>query len=232
MNTERTLEKAKLVEITWNESGRSVPVPDGKELEVQFNPASLKVNFSNQIQTNDQSTSSAIQYVGKGSSKLAIELIFDVSAPGERTSGDVRDKTLALAAFMEAEPEGEGEEQRYVPPGVRFTWGSFLFEGIIESMDETLELWSEDGRPLRATVSFSLSQQGIFTERNNNPSATPPPATGNPRPGTTPMQPARAGDSVQRMAGRNGRGDQWKSMADRNDIENPRHVPPGTMLTV
>ena len=41
-----------------------------------------------------------------------------------------------------------------MPPGVRFLWGSFQFDGMMDSLEETLEFFSPDGRPLRASVSL------------------------------------------------------------------------------
>ena len=38
--------------------------------------------------------------------------------------------------------------------GCRFEWGSFIFQGVVDSMDETLDYFSEEGVPLRATVSL------------------------------------------------------------------------------
>lgn len=242
MNTVRELMKAKLIEIIWNSSGQAEVKSGGNEVTVQFNPASLKVAFTNQVQTNDQSTNSAIQFVGRGSSKLTLELIFDISTyrggadsgngdTGTTAPTDVRELTDKVARFMKPEEEAEGEETRYIPPGVRFSWGSFLFDGIVESMDETLDLWSEDGRPLRATVALGLSQQGIFIKTNDNPAATPPPETSNTAPaGTKPMQAAKSGDSVQRMATQVGKANSWKQIAQANGIENPRNLAPGTLV--
>ncbi|HEX9371219.1 MAG TPA: hypothetical protein VF897_09440 [Roseiflexaceae bacterium] len=237
MNTPRKLTKARLIQIEWKKQGaKGEPVPGGKEVTVQFNPASLKVTYANQVQTNDQSNNASTQYVGKGSSKLSLELIFDVSmplgqdseanAPPRPAPDDVRKLTEEIAFFMQAKPEGS-DDKKFVPPGARLVWGSFLFEGIVESMDETLDLWSEDGRPLRATVALGMSQQGIVFEFNDN--ATQPPA-GGARPGTRPLQPARKGDSVQNMASRAGRPKEWKQIAQSNGIENPRNLPPGTLV--
>ncbi|HXF63266.1 MAG TPA: LysM peptidoglycan-binding domain-containing protein [Caldilineaceae bacterium] len=235
MNTARQLTKAKLIEIAWNSSGQAEPVPGGIRVTVQFNPASLKVNYANQVQTNDQSSSSAIQYVGQGTSKLSLELIFDVSMPlGEPNApppNDVRALTDQVARLMKPTPEGQGERSRYAPPGVRFSWGSFLFDGIVESLDETLDLWSEDGRPLRATVSLSLAQQGIFVREATNPDATAPPqAPGAAPTGAIPLSLARLGDTVQSLAARAGRLADWKQIAAANGIENPRALSPGLPL--
>jgi phage tail-like protein len=236
LNTARKLTKAQLIEIRWNDSGETEVVPSGKSVTVQFNPASLRVAYSNQVQTNDQSNSSSTQYVGKGSSKMSLELVFDVSMPMGEDGGtpqtDVRKVTQEVAFFMTPKPD-EDHEDRFLPPGIRFVWGSFMFEGIAESMDETLELWSEDGIPLRATVTMNLSQQGVVFGWNPNATPPPPSAASNGAPaGTTPMQPARAGDSIQAMAGRIGKADSWKQVASLNGIENPRNLVPGQFINL
>src|SRR6185437_3003296 len=54
-------------------------------MDVQFNPESLKVSFSNQIQTpdgagaGDQKGPAACQFVGAGTTKLTAQLVFDVT---------------------------------------------------------------------------------------------------------------------------------------------------------
>lgn len=232
MTTARFLEKAKLIEINWQDDG-TVEVNTRNQTEVQFNPASLRVTFSNQVQTDDQSTGSAMQYVGKGSSGLAVDLIFDVSGPDATDNQDVRKMTEKIAGFMKTTKEGEGEETRYKVMGLRFLWGTFRFDGILESMNETLELWSEDGRPLRAAVSISLKQPGIQFAFEDNPSATPPPAGGNGAPaGTTPQTPAPQGANLQGMVAQAGLKADWKAVAALNGIENPRHLPTGSLINL
>jgi hypothetical protein len=61
----------------------------------------------------------------------------------------VRKLTREVAAFMQTTQRGSGRQAKYTPPGVRFQWGSFLFEGVMESMNEALEYFSETGKPLR-----------------------------------------------------------------------------------
>jgi hypothetical protein len=240
MNTARKITKATLHEIRWRDDGTVEDVSGGLEFTVQFNPASLKVTYTNQVQTADQANPSAQQYVGKGSSKLAIELIFDVSLPGavEATADgettDVRHSVEKLAKFFQPKPDDSApaDQPRYVPPGVRFKWGSFLFDGIIESLDETLDLWSEDGRPLRATVALSLSQQGIILQRGAAGGSGGTGALGGKPAGTTPMAAARAGDSIQSLSARAGLQADWKFVAQANGIENPRDIAPGTLIDV
>jgi hypothetical protein len=233
------LTKAQLFELSWSSQGMPM-VPSTPHMTVQFNPASLKVSYSNQIQTDGNSTTSAIQSVGKGDSKLAVELVFDVSGAGAVNSLDVRQMTKHVAYFMKPEretastsgtPAGQSQQaqQRYRVPGLRFQWGTFFFDGILVSMDETLDLWSEDGRPLRATVTLNLSQPGIHVAEPTNSEATTPP-TGATQGGVTPLTPATQGSTVQDLAAQAGKPNDWKAIASQNGIENPRNLAPGTLI--
>jgi hypothetical protein len=215
------IERAELREISWSESGEVQDGPAESTVAVQFNPASMKLGYANQKAGGDQRGGSAIQYVGKGTTKLSLELLFDVT--GELRSGqeadDVRKLTSKVVRFMTPSPSGE--EDKFVPPGVRFVWGSFLFDGVMDSLNETLDYFSSDGRPLRSTIAVEISQQEIQFRFN-------PDFKG---PGTRPQTPARQGDSVQQMTARQGRQDQWKDRASANGIENPRGIGPGDSLT-
>ena len=70
---------------------------------------------------------------------------------------DVRKLTQKVVFFITPQPEGN----KFVPPAVRFLWGSFQFDGLMESLEESLEFFSNEGKPLRASMSLNLSQQKI-----------------------------------------------------------------------
>ena len=228
MPDSQKLEKAELRELDAEFKNEINP---DKKCQVQFNPETLKVSFANQVATpsgaGDQSGTPARQFVGAGTTKLSLQLWFDVSAPmppGQQKEQDVRKLTAKVAYFITPKPEGD----KFVPPAVRFIWGSFQFDGIMESMEESLEFFSSDGRPLRASVTVNLSQQKIteFTFRaTSGPGAT---AT----PGTRPLTPAPAGSSVQSIADSQGKGDNWQDIAAANNIENPRLLQPGQLIDV
>ena len=151
--------KAYLQPVRWNqESG--LPETTGEKFYVQFNPTSLKVAYANQKAGQGQPGSAPIQFVGKGTTKLTVELLFDVTVPlPDGSAGeDVRDLTQRVAKYLEPQEEG-GEEGQYVPPGIRFGWDTFQFDGVVDSMDETLDFFSNTGKPLRATVSLQVSKK-------------------------------------------------------------------------
>ena len=151
-----SIEKITLEEIAWNKDGGIREVAGGKSLKAQFNPKTLKVSFTNQKVGGDQKGGSAIQFVGKGTTKLSLDLLFDVTVPVDGTvRNDVRELTREVAFFMKPKRVND----QFVPPGVRVKWGSFLMEGIMDSVNETLEFFSSDGRPLRATVSIAMTRQ-------------------------------------------------------------------------
>lgn len=232
------LEKARLIEM---EADFANPKSGGKETIVQFNPESLKVSFANQLVqpgnggangTGDQSNQAGRQFVGAGTTKLALVLWFDIGAQsddgGERKA-DVRDLTKDVAFFITPKQEGSN----YLPPAARFSWGSFHFDGYLDSLEENLEFFSEEGIPLRASISLNMSQQKIqeFAGSGGMLGKQPPgaPGFGKGGLGTSPLAQVRAGVSLQGMVGA---GQDWKKVAEANNIENPRLLDAGALINL
>jgi len=228
------LAKAQLIEIDLNsgEEGSHSESAPRKVVTVQFNPQTLKLSSSNQRVGGGQHGGAASQYVGRATTTLSMELLFDVTSFTEQNAiietNDVRQLTSEVAYFITPRDVGlknQGKTE-YVPPGVRFSWGSFLFDGVMDSMNETLELFSADGRPLRASVSITLSKQEIQFNRNSiNVGVGSGKAVG-----VQPQNAAFQGDSIQGMASRSGRLGDWKQIAAANNIEDPRRLSPGTLI--
>lgn len=145
------LAKAKLVEINSKDRNKT-----GYEVEVQFNPQSLSVAFANHNAGGDQPGGSPTQFVGSSSSTLSLELFLDTTAD----NSDVRKKTQQIAYFVMPKQDPQAKDKRVLPT-VRFEWGSFSFIGTVASLNETLDYFSEEGVPMRATVSFSMTHNDI-----------------------------------------------------------------------
>ncbi len=207
--------------------------------KVQFNPETLKVTFANQIAApsggGDKNGTPSMQFVGAGTTKLALQLWFDVNAEmpeGQAAVNDVRKLTQKVAYFITPQ-QTDDSPPKFVPPVVRFLWGSFQFDGIMESLEESLEFFSDDGRPMRASVSLALTQQKIqkfvIKDTGAQPGTNRP---GGAAPGTQPLSQAPAGSSVQGMADSQGKGDSWQGIAAANGIENPRILQPGQLVNL
>lgn len=221
------LEKAELRQLDADFKNE---INNDKWAKVQFNPESLKVSFANQIQTpsgaGDQKGTPARQFVGAGTTKLALTLWFDITQPmpeGQDEVNDVRKLTQKVAYFITPTKEGS----KFVPPSVRFVWGSFQFDGLMESLEENLEFFSSEGRPLRASMSVNLSQQKI-TEFTIKEVASN--SAGAQTPGTRPLTEAPKGNNLQSLADSQGKGNDWQSIAAANNIENPRLLAPGQLI--
>lgn len=222
-------ESAKLVKAELQEIDLASPEKEPtKKVPVQFNPETLKVSFANQIQTpegsGDQRGSPAQQFVGAGTTKLTLQLWFDVNAPQDgQTLLDVRKMTEKISYFITPKPNPK-DKKKFIPPGIRFIWGSFQFDGLMESLEESLEFFSSDGIPLRASMTLNLTQQKIDVYKFGKDAPERKPL-----PGTRPLTEAVQDDNLQNMAAANGN-DDWQSVAAANGIENPRSLQPGQLL--
>jgi len=113
---------------------------------VPINPHELRTSFSHELGPT---------------TRLDLRLTFDVDAPaprGRRAPDDVRRLTERVAYFATPRAVRGGASAR---PAVRLAWGTFQFDGHVEALEETLEAFSPDGRPLRATLALSLVRAQI-----------------------------------------------------------------------
>ena len=224
------------------------PQSDPPPVTVQFNPQSLSVSYRTSGAVGSENASTGTAKMGTKaqptgfSSGLSMELFFDNSQSGD----DVRASTLPIANMMQT-------PKRNQSPTVQFSWGTFVFTGIIQSMDETLDLFSERGVPLRATVKLNMS--GVDLEQQTPDSSGSGSGIGfsasasfsagasvgfsaqasvnaGIAAGTTPLTLTQAGDTLQSLTGRAGLSASWKAVASANNIDNPRRVDPGTVLNL
>jgi hypothetical protein len=219
------LAKAQLIELEQDFKNEK---SGGQKIKVQFNPDTLKVTFANQLvqpQGGDQAAgSTGRQFVGAGTTKLALTLWFDVTAMIDNPVDDVRRLTTQVIFFMTPQKDKK-DPKKLVPPGVRFSWGSFLFDGMVDGLEESLEFFSPDGKPLRASVALTLSQQKILVSAFKD--------SGKPSgPGQQPLSAAKSGDTVQSLTAAGGKGGDWQSVAAANGIEDPLRLGPGKLLNI
>lgn len=209
-----TPKRAKLKHIKWNDNQKAATDGDAsKTVDVQFNPQTLKVSFTNKNAGGDQPGGSSKQFVGSGETKLSVELLFDTTTDGT----DVRKHTEKVAFFIKADPaSGSGGDSNRVPPGIQFEWGSFIFRGVVDSMEETLDYFSEEGVPLRANISLSISRQEIeFLPGDQGQGGG----------GGKPLTTAPFGSNMQGLAGND-----WKGVAAANGIDDPLRLQAGALI--
>jgi hypothetical protein len=213
---------------------RVIPERDpGKHLEVQFNPASLRLTLANDVRADSRAGSgraqAAAQYLGSGESTLAVELVFDTSVPWrtpaeegaseerERAAAnsDVRQQTRRIAeAFMK--PQGPAGRPQ-APQLCRFQWGAFQFTGVLASYGETLDFFAPEGIPLRATLALTFKEDRFQFE------TLPAPEVQREAPSFAPGGEGVTADRAAQSAGLDPR--EWRAVADASGLENPRFTP-------
>ena len=189
----------------------------GTHLEVLFNPSEYSLELANNFKdTNTPGLDKPItQFVNGLAGTLNMELYFDTYTDGG--GSDVTEKTDEVAKLLGIE--------EYAPPEVEFRWGSMAFCGVVEKLSQRFTMFLPDGVPVRAklTVTFkgvkALSEQLKDSRRNSSDK--------------TKRRILTAGSTILLMAAKE-YGDPrcWRLIAQRNRIDDPGAIRPGTALVV
>jgi hypothetical protein len=206
--------------------------PSGPAVTVHFNPASLVYSVENAVAPQSGAPKTT-QYAAQFSGKLTMDLQFDTTDTGS----DVRAVTNQVAMFMQpagsAPPPGSGQSasppatnggtQSAPPPApsvLVFQWGSYTFQGIMDSFKETIDFFSADGIALRALVSIGLSRQDqVFDEGQN---FSQPSSAGS-------LVPSGSSDSALSLATRGGDPTAARQLGTDNGLESLRFTGGATM---
>jgi hypothetical protein len=197
-------------------------LPSGTPLTVHFNPSSLVYSVENSV-AQQSGGPKKVQYVAQFSGKLTMDLQFDSTDTGS----DVRTFTNQVAMFMQATGNAQAAAQNAAPPSsggasstpakappvLQFQWGSYNFQGIMDSFKETIDFFSADGVALRALVSIGLSRQDqVFDENASFSSAS---TSGS-------LVPSGSGDSALSLATRGGDPNAARQLGTDNGLESLR----------
>jgi hypothetical protein len=143
------LAKAQLLALTGGKD--PTPVQGAKPVVVQFNPASLRLQLTNDTAGGRTQGHPAEQHLGEGSTQLSFDLHFDTADTGE----NVRKQVELVEQFVKASAPGS----KKAPPRVQFSWGEFLAEGVMTGLQEEIDLFSPRGVPLRSKVGVTIKLQ-------------------------------------------------------------------------
>lgn len=186
-----------------------------EQIRVLFNPAEYSLDLGNTFAEIGIPGLAAppIQYVRGNSRTLKMELFFDTSD----TRGDVRVRTRQLTALLDSLPALEA------PPILLFTWGGLNFQCVLESVAQRFTAFSEEGIPLRATLTVSFKEYRRMAEEVQRGSLVAPPT----------LRTVVAGDTLDKIASETlGDPEAWRMIAAANNIDDPRALAPGQVLII
>lgn len=205
-------------------------LPHGSTLTVHFNPASLVYSVDNKVAQQAGGPKKA-QYVAQFSAKLTMDLQFDTTGTGS----DVRTVTNQVALLMQATGTAQAAAANAAPPSsnagtqstpakappvLEFAWGSYTFQGVMDSFKETIDFFSSDGIALRSLVSIGLSQQDVVFD--DSAQVSPPSSAAS-------LVPSAAGDSAQSIAARGGDPSAARQLGSDNGLESLRFTGGATL---
>lgn len=197
----------------------------GKEFSVLFNPTEYTIDDASKWSDQDKmGQKPELHYTGGDRKKLSMELFFDTY----ESKTDVRKHTVKVAQLLVFNKE------KHRPPKVTLSWGKkapggphsdFPFAGVLESLKQQFILFLSDGTPVRAKLTVSFIQFTLPEEelKKNEPHSTD----------HTKTYIVKTGDTVSGIAGlfyKDPR--KWRHIAKENNIENPRKLKPGQVLTI
>ncbi|OIB58999.1 LysM peptidoglycan-binding domain-containing protein [Natrialba sp. SSL1] len=218
MATGGKLEKAQIMIVNGKHQGETI--------ECKFNPNSYtlekSVNYGEMKATG--SGASIMQFVDGNAETLSTELFFDTtdaleSDDVDATAVDVREQYTKYIDMLLA-VDGE----LHAPPVCRFIWGDGIdFTALVRSANKQFTKFLPSGVPIRARVSIVFTE---FKTADYHKSEVSPESTDKTKAWTV-----TEGDTLWLIAAEEyGDSAHWRTIADQNDIDNPRAITPGETL--
>ena len=205
----------------------------GQQIEVLFNPAEYSIEKGNTFQSTSLPglATPVTQFVTGNADTLTMELYFDTYAKSSRHGTvkqreDVRNYTRKIARLMEI------DKGLHAPPICEFIWGPPLgtptglqFAGIIEKVSQRFTFFLDDGTPVRATLNLTFKEYKTVEQQLQE--------IGRESPDRTKRAVFKQGEALWLYAHTEyGDPAHWRVIADKNELENPRLIEPGTELEV
>jgi nucleoid-associated protein YgaU len=162
-----------------------------------------------------------LQFIRGQTEKLTLELFCDTS--GENTGMGATSVTTQTEPFYQLV---KIQSATHAPPRLRVTWGQALaFKAVVESVQQKFTLFSPDGIPVRATLTVTFSEYKTLEEQLAEMNKQSPDHTR--------QYVVREGDTLSLIAARayDDPG-AWRPIAEENQLDNPRRLVPGTVLTL
>jgi len=199
-------------------------VPDGPEIAVLFNPTEYRVSKSNQFaEVAIPGLGAPMLQFGHGNAQtLAMQLFFDTYDPQAvdtkyPKNQDVRLRTRRVTDLLKINGE------LHAPPIIQFSWGNFVFVGVLQQADVRFNLFLPSGVPVRATVDVTIKQYydgrketGMLQSANFAKEHVVLP-----------------GDTLTGIAAKLYNDPaKWRPIADANNIDDPLALEPGRVLTI
>ncbi len=190
---------------------------EGTDVECKFNPTEYRVEKTVNYREHKTLLDSPVtQFTSGTADVLSMELFFDTTDD----ESDVREYTGAVDELLEVDGE------LHAPPVCRFVWGGGLdFTGVLVRGDKRFTRFLPNGVPVRARmdVAFKEYKTAEFQKSEIKHESTD----------KMKRWTVTEGETLWLIAEEEyGDPSHWRTIAEANDIENPRTLEPGTSISL
>jgi nucleoid-associated protein YgaU len=207
-------------------------------IDVQFNPNSLSFDKKPKVADIPIPGLDAPlkQFVRGETETLRVELFFDTTEGG--TGAGARSVTTLTDAFyglVKIDP------QTHAPPVCSFLWGAKFpgdslparhgnqrrteFKGVVTDVKQEFQLFSPEGTPLRAVLTVAMDEYRPLHDQIQQLNLQSPDHSR--------VHVLERGETLALVAHLHlADAAAWRHIADANDIDDPRRLEPGLLLTV
>jgi hypothetical protein len=208
-------------------------VPEkGATIKALFNPERYTVSKSVQLAevTIPGLDAPVVQFIRGQNEKISMELFFDTTDYGLVDNvHDVRDETTKVYKLLKIDGD------LHAPPRVLLMWGDggkLTSHGasippwlVLESVSEEFSLFSSTGIPVRAKLNVTFREAWTIEEQLQ---VTPRHSSDR-----TKLRRVVRGDTLSHIAfAEYNDARDWRVIADANNLDNPRLLEPGAVLTI
>jgi hypothetical protein len=204
----------------------------GNPITALFNPERYTVTKGLQLaEVNIPGLDSpVVQFVRGQSEKITMELFFDTTDSGMAdTAVDVRGMTAQVYQLLKV------NGNLHAPPRVQLKWGTggqLTSVGanvspwlVLENVSQEFALFSSAGIPLRAKLNVSFREAWTVEQQLQ---VTPRQSSDR-----TSLHPVARGENISQIAAAEySDPEQWRPIAEANNLDNPRLLKPGTVLVI
>ena len=199
---------------------------EGDSIDCKFNPTEYtvgkSVNYGDLKATG--SGASIMQFVDGNAETLSMELFFDTtdkldgSDPNQKAVDVRKQYTDMIDTLLTVDGE------LHAPPVCRFVWGDGIdFTALVEHAEKRFTKFLPSGVPIRARVQLQFTE---YKTADYHKSEVSPESTDKTKRWTV-----AEGDTLWLIAAEEyGDSSHWRTIAERNEIKNPRQITAGETL--
>ena len=215
-----------LAKLTINVEREGSALKFGDSFTALFNPDKLVFSKTANWQKQDAANRDCpeLQFTNAEPRTLKLDLLFDTFDPEEpkMKDKDVR-KEYTDKIFHLTTVEKHGDKHR--PPVCRLSWGTakVFFQGVLQQLEQTFTLFTEDGTPVRAKLSCTFKEWWTnYDDLNKQNTQSSDIAK---------MHVVKRGDTLSSIAAEEYLDPRlWRPIAIENGIDDPRVLIPGMLL--